>query len=286
VRREHNTNFGHELGAPVTPRVGLSYVRDLGPATIKARVAYGEAIRPPGVGMKETSVTQIVTQAGNPDLAPERQTGWDGGFDVHFGTLASIGVTHYRQRAKDLIQQVWIDDIDDVPTYQYQNIALVNNTGWELEGTLDLGALRVNGQYAITRSRVGELGSWYTGSLVTGQQVTGVPKATGGLSADLTLRTGTTITSGLAYVGSRRAWDQLGRYRCLGGTGPCRTSINDFFMDQPGFTKVNLGIAQSVWNGAVGFVRVENLTGAIPGEITNMYPDAGRMVFTGIRITR
>ena len=73
LRGDDNSNFGDELGTPLLPRVGLSVVREVGGATIKARVAYGEAFRAPQFGASTGVVTSTGITLSNPSLAPEQR---------------------------------------------------------------------------------------------------------------------------------------------------------------------------------------------------------------------
>jgi outer membrane receptor protein involved in Fe transport len=278
VRAESNSEFGPDLGMPVSPRVGVAYLQQLGQATMKLRAAYGEAIRPPDLGQKDGN---SFGQVANPALQPERQTGPDAGVDLSFGHRASLGVTYYHQSAKNLIQPVTLDALSDPILYQYQNLAQVRNTGWEFEGTLALGRVSVNGTFAITNSRPTDLGS-FIGDQQVGEQIIGLPRHTGAFTVTATPVRNTSVTAALAYTGGYMNYDILALYRCFGGTGPCRNSdfANiDYLTTYPGFVLLSVSIEQQIARQLNAYVSVQDLSnrgsaasfdnsGAAPGRIT------------------
>ncbi|MBA3345890.1 MAG: TonB-dependent receptor [Gemmatimonadales bacterium] len=286
IRAEQNSNFGDDLGTPLSPRLGLSYVRPLGEVTLKLRGAWGRAIKAPAPGIKFDLQTPTGSRLGNPSLGPERQQGWDGGVDAVFGSRGSLSLTFYDQRADDLISPVIIASTP-VRTSQFQNVGKVKNTGLEVEGTLALGPAQLRGQYAYTRSRVEQLALGYTGELRVGDQVIGVPKHTAGASVALALPQGTSLVGGMTYVGSWNDVDWLTFYRCAGGTGPCRNDtfeLVDYLITYPGFVKLSATISQRITRIVSGFARVENLTNSQAFESSNYTEVTGRITTIGVRL--
>jgi len=157
LRAEENSTFGASLGTPLLPRLGLSLVHPFGQMTVKVRGSWGRAIRAPlpGQAFGSSSATQI--NLANPKLAPEQQRGWDAGFDLDFGTQASLSVTGYDQTAKDLIVYLQVADTP-LPTYQFQNLGRVSNRGIEVEGRLAVRAVQLKAQYGYVRSRIEDVG--------------------------------------------------------------------------------------------------------------------------------
>ncbi len=283
VRGEWNSNFGDDLGVPISPRVGLSYLHQLGGATVKLRGAYGEAIRPPFPGNKEENVTPYSRQLANPSLKPERTSGPDGGIDLFFGQRASLRITYYRQLAKDLIDVVTIDATSSPQVIQRQNVSRVRNTGWEFEGSAQLGLVTLKSQWAITESLAEELGPSYTGDVKEGEQMFSVPRHTGALSVMTTPLRGMSVAAALAYTGEWRDYDFLAFYRCLADTGPCNGfELGGYLTDYPGFTMVNLSLEKELRRGVTAYLGVEDLTDtsdraragnnaiAIPGRTTTL----------------
>jgi iron complex outermembrane receptor protein len=282
VRAEQNTNFGDSLGTPVSPRLGLAYVRGLGGATVKARGSWGRAIRAPLPGGKTGGVGQGQVFLANPRLGPERQQGWDGGIDLDLGP-ASLGVTYFRQTADNLIQAVLLPG-DSQPTFQYQNVGKVRNSGVEVEAAVNTGPLTVKGQYGYTRARIEQLPVGYAGDLRVGDQASLVPRHTAGVSLTVSPANGTTVLTALTYVGSWRGTDFLALFRCFGGTGECRPTSRDYLVDYPSFAKLNLTVTQQFTRLVSAFLNVDNLTNNQAFEAFNITPVKGRVSTAGLRL--
>jgi outer membrane receptor protein involved in Fe transport len=290
LRAEENSNFGQDLGTPVSPRAGISIVRQLGPTTVKVRGSYGEAIRPPNPGQTAAQISPTLEVLANPNLAPERQRGWDAGVDLVFGPWGSLGITYYDQVVRDAIQYVTLVPNQQTQVSQYQNVGRLKNTGFEIEGTLKLGPAQVRAQYAIAHSRPTDLGSGYSGDLHIGDQVIGFPEHTGGGSVSLSPLSGTTITAGATYVGSWTYYDNIAEYSCFGGTVACPAEFLDsgstraFLIKYPGFVKANLSINQEIGHGLSGFIAVSNLTNNDAFELTNLVVVMGRVTMVGLHV--
>jgi outer membrane receptor protein involved in Fe transport len=284
VRAERNSTFGRRLGTPLSPRIGLSHVRDFGRTTLKLRGSYGEAIRPPSPGQKAARAFATDVQLANPDLGPERQAGWDAGLDLALGTKASIGVTYYDQTARDLIQLVFLD-VSSIPqTEQFQNVGKVKNTGVELESTLRAGTVSLIAQYGYAKSQARELGPKYTGDLRVDEQVFLVPHHTGGASLTFAPFQRTSLAAGLTYVGEWTYYDLAAQFRCFARTGPCGESNRDFLKEYPGFMKGNLSLMHQITPKMSGFVSVENFANNTAAEFWNGVPVAGRATTAGVRL--
>ncbi len=284
VRAERNTNFGDSLGTPVSPQAGISYVQQVGEATLKLRGSWGRAIRAPLPGQKLPTPSPFSVNLANPALGPERQQGGDAGVDAVFGSRGSLSVTYYDQTADDLIQQVLVQSVPAL-TYQYQNVARVKNTGLEVEGTLNIGPAQLKGQYGYVRSRVKQLAPNYTGDLQVGDPSLFTPKHTAGASVAVFPLQGTTITAGLTYMGSYTAYDDLALLRCFGGTGACRSGpgFRNYFLAYPSFVKVKARVSQQITPMVSGFVWIDNLTKNETPELSNSLPVIGRVTTVGLQ---
>jgi iron complex outermembrane receptor protein len=287
LRAEQNTDFGDSLGLPISPRIGIAYVHPVGGMTVKLRSSWGRAIRPPSPGLKAGYQSSSGATLANPDLAPERQQGWDAGVDAIFGAHASLGVTYYDQTADDLIQQVTLQLVP-LPTGQYQNIGRVRNRGVELEGTAEIGSLMLKAQYAYTSSRVKRLAPGYAGVLRVGDNTWLTPKHTGGLSATFSPTRATTLAAGVTYVGGWTYYDTIAYLRCLGGTGPCQNTTysldRGYFITYPGFVKANTTLTQQFTPTVAGFVSIDNLTNNQSSEFYNLSPVMGRVSTIGVKL--
>lgn len=282
LRAERNTDFGDSLGTPLLPRFGLTYVRTLGLTTVKLRGSWGRAIKPPAPGAKVGFKSSFRDQLPNPNLGPERQRGWDAGFDVTIGSRGALGFTYYDQIADNLIDRVV--HLTPVQTQQYQNVGRVRNRGVEVEGTFAAGGVRLQGQYGYARARVESLSPTYSGDLQIGDQVHLRPKHTFGLSATTPLGSGTTISGGVVYLGSWTNTDLMALIRCFGGTGPCLPTDRDYLIRFPALLKVNATITQRLNRALTGFVSIDNLTNNDRHEADNISPVMGRTTTLGARL--
>ncbi len=283
VRAEQNTGFGDSLNTPLSPQAGLSYVRSIGAATVKLRGSWGRAIRPPSPGLKVGSAGPGYLIRSSPQLTPERQQGWDAGIDVTLGARGSLSATYYDQTAENLIQSVVVSTTPQLVTYQNQNVGRVKNTGLELEATVFAGPVALKGQYGYVRSRLEDLGPSYGGDQRVGDQPLFVPTHTAGASLTVAPLAGTTVAAGLAYVGSWTGYDNIARFSCFGGTGPCRPTLRDYHVVYPGFIKANATISHQFTSLVSGFLSLDNLTNNANYELLQSSPAMGRITTIGVQ---
>ncbi len=121
LRAERNDGFTAASRAALLPSIGLSTVRTVGGATLKVRTAYGSGLRP-APSAARVDAWHAFGGAALPSLAPEAQTGVEGGVDVFFGPApgstasgiaagagaptVALHLTAFDQQATGLIQQV------------------------------------------------------------------------------------------------------------------------------------------------------------------------------------
>ncbi len=87
---------------------------------------------------------------GNPDLDPERSRSWEAGLDQEIGSRATVGVTYFDQRFRDMIQVV------PAPggASTYDNLDRASSRGVEVEGAAFLtSALSARGSASWLRTR-------------------------------------------------------------------------------------------------------------------------------------
>ena len=292
ARAEDNSAFGTDYGTAVLPRMGVSLVRPVGGITVKVRASYGKALRAPGatasVGFKSGSSIQLA----NPNLAPERQDGWDGGVDLVFGTRGSLSVTGFDQTARDLIAFLEVSSTP-LPTYEFQNVGKVSNRGIEVEASFTPASwLALKAQYGHVHSRIIAIGA-AGGQVQVGDEPVGVPANTAGASLTATPHSGTSLTIGLTYVGRLHNTDTLGELRCLAtfSQEACPASFlatfstRDFIVSYPGFAKVNASVAHRFSRRVEGFLSVDNLTNNEAFEFYNASPVIGRTTMLGVGLT-
>ncbi len=292
VRSEDNSTFGKDYGIATLPRIGTSYVQPIGPLTLKLRASYGESLRTPGPSSAAAKITASAIQLANAELAPERQRGWDGGVDLVFGSVGSLGVSVFDQSAVDLIAFLQVAS-SPLPTYQYRNIGRVSNRGIGVEGMFHpVPWLDIRGQYGYVRSRVREVGA-AAGQVQAGDTPVGVPAHTAGAALSISPQEGTTFNAGVTYLGSFRNTDVLGELRCLAtlASPECPESFlstfsfRDFIVSYPGFAKFNASIAQRVRSNVEIFLSVDNLTNNKSFEFDNSVPVVGRTTMLGLEMT-
>ena len=266
------------------PRLGASYAFGIGSIQGKFRAGYGSALKPAYPGYKRSAqYSADYVQVGNPNLLPERQTGWDGGVDLYAGDRASLSVTHYRQLARDLIAIAFLA-YSPVFTQQFQNVARVRNTGWELEGSLRLGlGLTAKATYSVVESIVDSLAPGNQTAYHVGDAVPGVPHHTGALS--LTERTARLSAEvGVSYLGSSsnydpRAWT-LRAFTRLGTP----SYVNPFVTLPPAY-RLALRFGYDVTPRIALFAQGENLTNRVVVESGFFAVDQlGRTTVLGLRV--
>lgn len=291
VRAEDNSTFGADYGLAILPRIGLSLVRKVGANTLKVRASYGRALRTPTSGQASGSVSTSSIQLANPQLAAEQQRGWDAGVDLAFGTKASLSLSGYSQKARDLIALMQVATAP-LPTYQYLNVGEVSNRGIEIEGKISpAGWLQLVAQYGYVRSRFVSVGTT-GGGVQVGDEPLGVPAHTAGATLLLTPASGTSLTAGISYVGSLRQTDVLAEYRCLASFAEpeCPSSFlstgstRDFTIGYPSFAKINLSVARELTDQLEAFLAVNNLANSHAYEGTNTAPVAGRNTMLGLHV--
>lgn len=108
---------------------------------------YGTAFKAPT--LSERFVSSAFTTP-NPDLQPETATSWEVGarsaFDLGEGSLATLSLSYFETEIENLIENVF--DFTTL-TGTNENVGQADISGWELAGTLSLGAtLQLDADYA------------------------------------------------------------------------------------------------------------------------------------------
>jgi outer membrane receptor protein involved in Fe transport len=280
LRAEDNQNFGRDFGLAWNPRVGASYVRTIGDVSIKARAAYGKAIRPPSAGFAQAYTTVSSEQLANPDLRPEQQTGLDGGLDIYFGRKGSLEATYYHQTAIDLIDR-FVVEVSPLHTFQFQNVGRIRNSGWELQGRFNAGQFSLTGTYSFTSSVVKQLSPTYSGDLRPGDQMRAIPRHMAGGYASYALPR-TTASLGVTWIGSWVEWDWFA-LTTASFNGTFTGSFRDYWKTYNGFAKLNLSISQGLTDRVTLFLRSDNLTNKNVAERSNLNVNPGRVSMIGVR---
>ncbi len=285
LRAERNDNFGATFGTAWSPRIGGAYALELGPATVKLRASYGESIRAPANGERDAFVQSFQTQIANPNLAPERQRGIDGGVDAFMGR-ASVGVTYYNQQAIDLIQAIVLSGPNLlVPTSQNQNVSRVRNNGWEFEGRAPFGPVAIGGTYSITNSRIEALFPNYpSGGYQVGDRLLGIPTSSAGATVTYTPVSRTTLTASMTYIGHWIEHDWRAEYGFFFGGQAYRGTDRAYWMEYPSVTKLGVGLSQTLTSQVTAFTRLENVGNNLRFEANNITFRMPRSVIVGANV--
>jgi outer membrane receptor protein involved in Fe transport len=290
VRGDRNDNFGGGYGTAVAPRVGISYA---GSATnqvsYKLRASYGSAIRAPLPFEKDANTLNLPysEQLANPDLGPERQSGYDAGVELYFGKRASVQATYYNQRVDDLISTVTLSaPTDTLAVYRNANVGRIKNTGWEFQGATTFGRLSVTGTYSMFNSIVQKVDPSVLGDnrgqYHVGDRLLLIPRSSGGLTAALS--TGRTqVSAGLTYIGSFRNYDLISYYNSIFGGGSSSDPARAFIIDYPSNVKLNAQVTRDITRSLNVFLRVDNLTNSYRSEVDNVSSVYGRLTVLGVK---
>jgi iron complex outermembrane receptor protein len=289
VERASGTDRTAEL-----PMLGSSLVIDRGPLTLKVRGAYGKGIRWPETAVRETLWSRPAN-IPNPALAPEQQSGVEGGADLMVGRAITFGVTRYDQTASGLIQRVMVGaDSASGPgagprriSYQTQSLGQISNRGWELQGSFQHGPFGVSATLSLIDSRVRQLATSYTGELQSGDRMLDVPSRTMSLTTSWThARWSASLT------GSRAedwiSYDRLALVQALNGTTrPSRdflgAGLRQYWITYGGVTHLNATMAHYLARGITASVWADNLLNRQRGEPDNVTVLPGRTISVGLR---
>jgi vitamin B12 transporter len=270
LRLEDNQTFrGNFLfGTFPTYRTGVAY--RIGGT--KLRAALGTAFKEPS--FFENYATGYVI--GNPNLKPERSTGWDLGIEQSaLGGRLVVGATWFSQRFRDLIQYTATAPVANGPNYY--NIAAANASGLELEGrSAPLGPLAITARYTYVRTEAADSG--YDGATYAqGRRLLRRPTHSGSLSLTYRLAARGSVSGSALYVGRRDDLDfdpvtfqptraTLRAYTRLDLSGECA-----------------LLRSRGAQPGLAATFKVENLLDVRYEQVLH-FPSRRRAAFVGLRI--
>ncbi|HEX5073331.1 MAG TPA: TonB-dependent receptor [Gemmatimonadaceae bacterium] len=296
------------------PMVGAAFVRDLGRAALKFRVAYGKGIRPAETTIRTTSWMGERGSEGAPSLAPEEQSGVEAGVDLLIGRTAGFHVTRFDQLASGLIQPVAVSSSGPGPggggggsggsgpgdgggepndndgrriAYELQNVGEITNRGWEVSGSIGTHGLSVSTAYATVDSRVRRLADRYTGDLRPGDRMLAVPERT--VSATASYARGPWSAS----VTGSRAFDWVNYDRLAlanaveSGDRPPRDLIGEqlrsFWRLYPGVNRLRANLSYDLRRALSLVATADNLLNHQFGEPDNVTVLPGRTIAGGLR---
>jgi iron complex outermembrane receptor protein len=271
-----------------------------GDATLKLRGAYGKGIRPLRTAAREASWAGFRTQAADPDLAPEQQSGVEVGADVLLGGAFSLHLTRFDQLASGLIQRVPFEQASSGAYVmrggkaeprrigsRLENVGEITNRGWEAQGSAELAPLSLRGAFSLVDSRVRQVAGGYTGELRPGDRMLEVPARTASLTASR-------LGGGWAgSVTAYRAWDWINYdYLALArdsadASRPSRelvgARLRGYWREYPGITHLRATFARDVLPGLSLVLAGDNLLNRQLGEPDNVTVLPGRTLTLGLR---
>lgn len=148
-----------------------------------------------GMGFKAPTLYQMFSDYGNPDLGPEKSTGWDAGVEQDlFGDKVTLGATYFRNDFRDFIDF-------DFASMKYLNIGKAMTKGVELSAAYrPVDCLTLRAWHTLTDSR----------DLDTGEELLRRPRNVLGAEASLNfLENRANLTLGMLNVGSREDIDPI-----------------------------------------------------------------------------
>jgi TonB-linked SusC/RagA family outer membrane protein len=197
IRTDRNSAFGSQSRTTVYPKAEASWVVSEEPffprlpvSSVRLRFAYGATGRQPGstdallyLGANTASITGtdvpglIISSLGNPDLKPERTTGYETGIEVGFAdNAADLKFTYYHNHTINELVNVPLAPSIGATQNRFENLGEVQNHGLELELNVTTDPSRaISGSFDLAASR-------NTNKLVT--LGAGIPTIVNGLTRD------------------------------------------------------------------------------------------------------
>jgi iron complex outermembrane receptor protein len=282
------------------PMLGAAHVRDLGPATVKLRGAYGTGIRPARTLLRNASWMGASTWESAASLDAERQSGTEFGADLLVSSRLSLRITRFDQRASGLIQPVSsvVTSVASTGrlvrsmTYTLQNVGAITNRGWEIDASTRVGRVSLGGAMSLVDSRVAQVAPGYRGELRVGDRMLDVPSSTASVSAAWPAGRWTFTTAAI------RAADWVGYDRGAIATALARTGLEPtaagsralegpqlrrFWTTYRGVTRWRAGISYRIRSGLTMQASGDNLLNVQTGAPDNTTVITGRTMTLGVR---
>lgn len=208
-----------------------------------------------GTGFKAPSLVQLYSSYGNPDLAAERNVGWDVGVDQQlFSKMATASLTYFHTSFENLISF-------NPSTFVLENIAQAKTQGLESAVTVDFTE-RLSARVSYT----------YTDTVDdnTGEALLRRPKNKG--SVGLTYRPTDKTTTALTWRGYSSRFDND-----FSGGAPQRISLS-------GYGLVDVSASYDLSPKTRLFTRIENLFDQEYQEVYG-FGTMGAAAYAGVSVT-
>jgi len=297
ARLERSSGYVREAQTSLLPMLGAAVVHDVGATTVKLRTAYGRGIRPVRATLRPAWMTVRNYDASS--LAPEEQSGIEGGLDVSVGRAVSLHLTRFDQTASGLIQSVAIPAsgsttaaADGAPeprpriSYQLQNVGEISNRGWELQANGTAGPLSLGGTLSLIDSRVERVMSGYGGELRAGDRMLEVPARTASVTAGWTAERWNAALS-LARASDWINYDRTRLSHDAAAGDPhalVGARLRDYWRRYDGVTRLGLSVSRVLFRDLTGTISGDNLLGQQRGEPDDVTVVPGRTVTAGVRV--
>ncbi len=283
VRLEHNNGYTSFDDISVLPTIGSAWFHEFGPTQLTLRGAYGRAIRPPRV-----SAVVLSGPAQWDDLGPEQQSGVEFGADLVVASRFMLRATVFDQIASGLVQPVLSPRFGGATSalYDLQNVGAIENKGVELQGSADMGRLRLNAGLSVVDSRVIRVAAGYRGDMREGDRALQVPRQTLGLGAQWTAsQWGATVGVNRAADWVNYDWLAIAESDAVHGSGISRqpAKLRNFRKDYAGVTRVRASFSRNLTRGISLLLFGDNLLGTQRGEPDNVTIVPGRLFSAGFR---
>lgn len=130
------TDYAKKSDESFNPKIGANYRLF---ENTRLRGSVGTAFRAPGLSdLYRTFVGATATYRANPDLDPERLMSYELGADQSIGDHLLIRATAYHTDARDFVQNIYVETIDNHRYFDKKNVGKVRIRGFEIEGDLKI----------------------------------------------------------------------------------------------------------------------------------------------------
>jgi vitamin B12 transporter len=255
LRLDDNETFSRAF----TYRLAPAYTIDATQTRLKA--SYGTGFKAPTLEQLFVDFPAFFFSA-NPNLRPERSSGYDAGFEQPaLDDKLSLGATYFHNHIKDLIQASFTtyDNVSSATTYGVESFIAAK----------PVAGVNLRADYTYTVARDDEVGSTLLRR----------PKHKASLNASWNPWTPLTLTAQWLFVGARFDITRDGSPNCQTSA----TTLYDCYKANS-YSLVNLNAAYRVDDHSTLFGRVDNLLDRRYQDPTG-FLSPGLSVIAGIRVT-
>lgn len=297
LRLENNSGYGENVGSYPQPRIGLTYNFAFDRINMKPRFSWGVSSNPLPPDYAIGKNMNFLIQLPNPELKPQRQSGFEIGADIYYGENIVLNATYYNQKVEDLVSFNLVDN-PNTPQLeaQYQNTAAVDNSGFELSGKLVYEQFTLDLSYSSAKTLWGKGTKPIPGApfVKEGEIFPYLPDGSFFVRLSYQIpailnwsKKGGSISLEYRYNGSTLNPDYLEYYRALSKWTPPTPypNQNSYFKLFDGYSKINLRANYYTADFLNLFFDVYNLTNNQEPASGSVYPFPGRSVSFGINIS-